>query len=180
MRKYIIGAVFGIVLTVSTSVLAEEIQSLIGRPIEGQFPVTLNDKPLEKNAIVVDGSSYLPVRAVGEALNLDVGFDADLGISLKAKPVPSPTPMAGSATNVPTIDKEKELYAVNAEILEWKGQIQAANLLMAATEHDLQTADSAQKTLLLQKIDKYKASIADSQAKIAELEAKKAALEAQK
>jgi len=35
----------------------------------------VNDNALAEQAIVIDGTSYLPVRAVAEALNMDVGFE---------------------------------------------------------------------------------------------------------
>jgi hypothetical protein len=85
MKKYIVGMVFGIFLSLSTSVYAEEIKTLIGRAIEGEFPVHINGRTLTNKAIVIDGTSYLPVREFGEAVGYDVKFDADLGISLEKK-----------------------------------------------------------------------------------------------
>lgn len=86
MRKYIIGVLFGIALTLGVSAHAEVV-SLVGRAIEGTFPVKISGKQLDQGAIVIDGTSYLPVRAIGEALNMDVSFNADLGIELKKKEV---------------------------------------------------------------------------------------------
>jgi hypothetical protein len=85
MRKYIIGALFGFVLTFSLSVHADDIKSLVGKAVQGTFPVTIKGKALEKQAIVIDGIGYIPVRTMGDALGLDVTFNADLGISLNKK-----------------------------------------------------------------------------------------------
>lgn len=87
MKKYIIGALFGIALTLSTNVFADDIKSLIGKSIQGEFPVSVNGESLDKKAIVIDGTSFLPVKAVGDSLNLDVTFDKKTGISLKEKEI---------------------------------------------------------------------------------------------
>lgn len=99
-----IGGIAGFLLATTLSAHAEEITSLIGKTIQGAFPFQIEGKTLATPAIVVDGTSYLPVRALGEATGYDVSFDADLGISLKKKEVqptpPSPTP-SPSATPEP-------------------------------------------------------------------------------
>lgn len=81
----LLGVVIGSALTLSASVAAEEIKSLIGKRIDGEFVVTLDDQELPVKAGTIEGTSYLPVRAVSEALNLEVSFDQEAGISLKKK-----------------------------------------------------------------------------------------------
>lgn len=83
MRKYIIGGMAGFALAFTVSAHAEEAVSFIGRTVQGAFPVKLNGQTLNNQAIVVDGTSYLPVRAMGEALGYDIFFDADMGITLQ-------------------------------------------------------------------------------------------------
>jgi hypothetical protein len=87
MRKYIIGMFIGVALTISTSVFAEDVITLIGQKIQGEFPVKINGEQLEKPAIVINGTSYLPNRAIADALGMDIKFDADLGIELTNKEV---------------------------------------------------------------------------------------------
>lgn len=81
MRKYIIGGLVGFCLSFGFGAHAEVV-NMIGKAIDGAFPVKLDGKELDNQAIVVEGTSYLPVRAIGEAIGYKVGFDADLGISL--------------------------------------------------------------------------------------------------
>lgn len=85
MRKYLIGIFIGIALTISSSVFAEDVISLIGQRIQGEFPVKINGTELEKPAIVINGTSYLPNRAIADALGMDIKFDADLGIELNKR-----------------------------------------------------------------------------------------------
>lgn len=80
MRKYVIGIFIGFCLSFAVGAHAE-VSSFVGRVVEGMFPVTYNAAPLG-DALVLDGTTYLPVRKLGEALGLTVSFDADLGVNL--------------------------------------------------------------------------------------------------
>lgn len=84
MRKYVIGIFVGFALSFAVGAHAEVI-NMIGKTIEGSFPIKIDGKQLENQAVVVEGSSYLPVRAIGDALGMEILFDANLGIELKQK-----------------------------------------------------------------------------------------------
>lgn len=88
MRKYIIGAVFGAVLSFSVSAYAEVV-NLVNQVVQGLFPVTVDGKSLG-NAIVVDNTTYLPVRDFGEAVGYTVTFTDDKQVVLTKKVI-SPT-----------------------------------------------------------------------------------------
>jgi hypothetical protein len=88
MKKFIIGILIGMCLMLSASVYADdiktEVKSLIGMQVEGTFPIQINNSQLQSNAIVVDNTSYLPVRTIAELFNSDVSF-IDNQVILKAK-----------------------------------------------------------------------------------------------
>lgn len=73
MRKYLIGIVVGMLISVGTTALADEISN-VGKKIEVEVPVVLNGEELPVKAIAFEGTSYLPVRAVGESLGLEVDY----------------------------------------------------------------------------------------------------------
>jgi hypothetical protein len=84
MKKFIIGVLVGISITAAGSAYADDIvQSVVGKSVDGQLPVKISGKELSTQAIVVEGTSYLPVRAVGESLNMEVKYDPATGIELK-------------------------------------------------------------------------------------------------
>lgn len=85
MKKSIISFILGFVFATAGSVYAADVASMIGKTVEGEFLVKVNGVTVDKKALVIDDTSYLPVRAIGEALNMDVKFDADLGIELTEK-----------------------------------------------------------------------------------------------
>ncbi|MFB7817427.1 stalk domain-containing protein [Paenibacillus chitinolyticus] len=86
MKKYVVGALFGFVLAFAASANAE-VRTMIDKIVEGTFPVTIEGKKLETDAVVIEGSTYLPVRAFGEAVGYDVKFDSKLGVSLEHKKI---------------------------------------------------------------------------------------------
>lgn len=128
MRKYLIGILIGAAFSISATTYAADITSLIGKAVQGVFPVTVDGDVLPKTAIVIDGTSYLPVRAIGDAIGYDVSFTADLGIELKKKEVapmidatplttteaaPSPSPTPDISVELKRLDDEIALYNKN-------------------------------------------------------------------
>lgn len=92
MKKFVLGLIVGVAVTASSSAFADDIvQSIVGKKVDGEFPVKIAGKSLETQAATVEGTSYLPVRAIGEALNMDVKFDSVTGIELTRKGVPTVT-----------------------------------------------------------------------------------------
>lgn len=74
MKKFIVGIVTGAVLA-STAALAA---SYVAEP--ATFKVIVNGKELNSDppALVVEGRTYLPLRAMGDALGVPVEWNADL------------------------------------------------------------------------------------------------------
>lgn len=67
-----IGIVIGSIMSFSVGAAADSI-SLIGKKISGESDVLVDGKKIG-SAIIVNGSSYAPVRVIGEAAGFDVGF----------------------------------------------------------------------------------------------------------
>ena len=73
MKKFVAGLVAGIILASVVPVLAES-TAIIGRTVQGTFPLIINGLRAPKDVIVIDGSSYLPIRVSGELFGYDVDF----------------------------------------------------------------------------------------------------------
>lgn len=82
MKKMIVGGLIGAALTVGFTAHAEVTNMMIGKVVDGVFPVKLNGHTLHTKAIVIEGTSYLPVREFSEQLDMEVRFDMQEGISL--------------------------------------------------------------------------------------------------
>jgi hypothetical protein len=73
MKKFILGVICGALIFGGSSVLADSL-SLVGKTVDGEVPVYYNDEPLVAKAITVQGTSYLPVRTIGNTLGVDIQY----------------------------------------------------------------------------------------------------------
>lgn len=73
MKRFVMGVMVGVVLTFPFAGAAST--ELIGKMIQGTFPLFIDGERAAKDVIVVDGTSYLPVRVSGEMFGYDVSFD---------------------------------------------------------------------------------------------------------
>lgn len=77
MKKWfhvLFGLVLGIALTISVTAAAEEIKGMVGKKVDDQTVVVLDGKELQVPVIIIEGSSYGPIRAIGEAVNRKVDW----------------------------------------------------------------------------------------------------------
>jgi len=184
MKKVLVGFLAGVIVTAAGTAYADDIvSSIVGKTVQGSFPVKVDGKQLTSQAAVIDGTSYLPVRAVGEALNKEVTFDAELGIELKEKegtPVTAPTQQP-TATSIPAqpISKQEQIDELKVKLEDQKQSLETYNGLIKVNESTLADPnvpkESVQKT-----IDGYKKIVTEIQQRISEYEAQIAAIEAQK
>ena len=73
MKKFVLGVICGALIFGGSSVLADSL-SLVGKTVDGEVPVYYNDEPLVAKAITVQGTSYLPVRTIGNTLGVDIQY----------------------------------------------------------------------------------------------------------
>lgn len=171
MKNLLIGLFIGMALMLASNAFADDIKSLIGATIQGEFPVAINGNALEKKAVVINGSSYVPVRAIGDALRMDVSFDAELGIELKQKGISTVTEQVYATSN-------KKVYPVDIQIRMLDDQIKTANDQIKSYQRSIsiEQQNGGTNTIGLAdwaiKLDEYIAVLAD-------LEDRKAALMAQ-
>jgi hypothetical protein len=171
MRKYLIGIIIGIALSLTATTYAEDIKSMIGQKIQGEFPVKINGTELEKHAIVIDGTSYLPNRAIADALDMDIKFDADLGIELNKKE--NPTIMEPQQETILTPSQSSN---PGYELEKTNGSIKGFNQLLSGLELQLKALENGGNGDS-EKADSYRIKIKNIKVSIAELESQKAALE---
>lgn len=77
MKKYLAGFIVGVMLTMGFTVFADEVKSLIAEP--ATFEVFVGGEKFEsdKPVAVIDGSTYLPLKATSEVLGVDVQWNAE-------------------------------------------------------------------------------------------------------
>ena len=75
MKKiaYIVGGILiGIVISTTSSVLADGVKSLVGKKVTGEYTVVVNGTTLSDKGAIIDGKANVPVRGISEALSADI------------------------------------------------------------------------------------------------------------
>lgn len=91
------GIVVGAVLTTTTAAMADQVKSLIGKKVAGEYSVNANGTVLSDKAIIVDSKAYVPLRSVSSTLGASLKIDGKTVIITSPK-APDGTPTA-PATN---------------------------------------------------------------------------------
>ncbi|MFD2334693.1 hypothetical protein ACFSR7_36075 [Cohnella sp. GCM10020058] len=134
MKKgFVVGALFGATLMIGLQAGAAGL--LQGSKVAGTKNVTLNGHSIGQAAII-NNSSYLPVRALSEALDLKIDLSGGAINLAQATPQPvetsEPTP-----TQVPAATPEPVVYtaeAIDFAILSCESQINHFNATAASYE----------------------------------------------
>lgn len=130
MKKFVYvasGMLLGIALALPLgSAFADQIKSVVGTKITGQYTVTVNGQQLSDPAIVAEGKSYAPVRSLVSAVGtgeiivdntektIDITVDAD---TPQTQPVEEVTPPVQESTN-PYVSLTKEKLFSAKEMFE--------------------------------------------------------------
>lgn len=167
MKKFVMGLVFGIGLTLGIGAHAEVV-SYVGKVIEGQFPVKVNGKEIESPGIVIDGTSYLPTRTIAELAGFDVKFNSDMGVELTKKEQYIPIT---NVTIIPSEEPEPEPaldeHQIREKIENINSRIRILNIQINMSERNQNMSEEE------------RAAVEKMKQQISELEAEKAELEAQ-
>lgn len=162
MKKVVAAFIAGALMMVSVQAFGDSV-SKIGKKIQTEYTVTVDGKQLTVPAIAVDGTSYAPVRAIGEAAGYDVSVSGK-SISLKKESAVTVTPT--SETPQPTAPAVKD--DVTAKIISLNSKIVTAAGSLRFTE--IQFKDDPNNADLKAKYEKLKAEYADLLAQKAALE----------
>ena len=73
MKRFLICLVLVLVFLGATVAYAES-NNMIGTRVDATYPVFVNGQELEKDAVVIDGVSYLPVRVAAGEFGFNTGF----------------------------------------------------------------------------------------------------------
>lgn len=207
MRKVIVSFVAGILVAIGTSAAYAEVTSMIGKQVDGQFPLKIDGELSEIPAITIEGVSYIPLRAAGEIFGAKVSWlDGEI-IMEKTNGIGGATPpTAEEMAEIARIEQERLLEETEKknEILMQKsrlrGEIQTLQFKINALKREIESREEGMKKMPeyvisngelvhyegseLQKkhqedLAKLKQELADLEAQLAELEQQKAELEQQ-
>lgn len=170
------GLIIGLMLSFTATTYADDIKSLVGVKIQGETPVIANGKDVG-NAIIVDGKSYAPVRSISEAAGFEVKVENKQIVMTKKSTggtttVPEMPTMPVKKPNVRTVEQidiqiyEEQTriraltYGVsdmeklingnpdNADIEQWKTQLQTIKDNLSAEEQKLAPLEAERAALI--------------------------------
>ncbi|MNR93452.1 hypothetical protein D3C72_245090 [compost metagenome] len=151
MKKFVMGLVLGVGLTVAVSAAAEEIQSLIGKQVEGQVAVVVDGVQINVPAAIIDGTSYAPVRAVAEAVGKEVDWkEGKVILESKQEATPSAgVSISPTATPAPSSVKYSK-DVIEAEIQRLEVSIYNLKTIMEEYPDRFGTEENRSKLKLLE------------------------------
>lgn len=141
---------------------------MIGKTVESTVGLTINNQKMEYDAILIDGTTYAPVRMLGEATGYIVRFDDAIGVKLIKKiTTPRETVLKSIEVLTGSISRNQDAIRRNEEeIIKLDKEAQTS-----AVVTDIQTAE--------QTIERQKQGIIDLNAQIAKLNQTLAEIDAQ-
>lgn len=172
MNKKVVAAFLaGALMMVSVQAFGDSV-SQIGKKIQTELSVTVDGKKLTVPAIAVDGKSYAPVRAIGDAVGYNVAVSGKSIILSKEGgtvsdnivniPEPTPEVIPPAATHTPKLQtNESKINALSHKLATLSGSIAIA---------EAQLKDKPDNSELQQKVVDLKAQYAELQAQLAELQ----------
>lgn len=174
MKKKLLGTVL-IALLIP---LAAHASSYVGMVIEGTFPLYIDGQRVSQDVIVVDGTSFIPVRAASELFGYDVTFDETTRAVFLDKQAEE------IQMQIQTQDSGDEKMDKDG-LQEWIEQLEGRMLSIEAsiTAYQYQNKQLEEKSELSteeqQRIQDNQAKIVELQTKLQELQQQKADLEEQ-
>lgn len=138
MKKFILGLLVGCLITFSTSVFAEEI-SMVGKVIQGVMPLYIDGQRAEKDLIVVDGTSYAPMRAASDLFGYTIEYVPEIkevtmkrDIIKSIKPITIKNKLKPNLNSTDYLIEDNEMIipisSVGAEVAQWDGSLLTMSL----------------------------------------------------
>lgn len=182
MKKWLYilsGVAIGIVFTVSSSAFAEQVKSLVGKKVTGEFTVIVNGNTLSDKGAVIDGKANAPVRALSETLGADVKVSGRTIFITRAEENSNELPNSNDTENKyigksrESIEESIRIFKENVLPLnkrERENVLEEIKMAKAAKADDLLIIKESQLKELDSTIEKTEAEIAKAETALSLLE----------
>ncbi|WP_342439348.1 hypothetical protein NSS79_10755 [Paenibacillus sp. FSL L8-0436] len=179
MKKFVSGLIVGVLLFAGASAFADS-SSLIGQKVQGLFSIERNGTKVA-DAVVINGSTYAPVRAIAEATGSKLTVEGKKIIMAERSDA---APAVGETTQVEPVALEAEREKLKAEIEKktkgieefQKSQIDFWDVLIAENPNSTTIPQwKAAKEKYSVMLEQLKTELATLQTKLTEIDAKLAA-----
>lgn len=168
MRKYIIGGLVGFLLAVPFTAFGEQISTVIGKQVKSEHAVLVDGKQLDKKAILIDGTTYAPLRAVADAVGYDAAFTNNT-VVLSNPSAEGELMTTEPPVTLPTGEYYYTLDTIDEAIAGKTGDVDTTKVMIATSEARGYT----------EKVEELKGLLLKKEQELSRLQAIKAELEAQ-
>lgn len=69
------GIIIGIVFSTTAGAFADQVKSLVGKKVTGEYTIIVNGEKLSDKGAVIDSKANVPARSLSEALGADVSVE---------------------------------------------------------------------------------------------------------
>lgn len=192
MKKFVIGLVTGVLL--ATAGTAFGATALIGKKVDSEVQIVLDGKNIS-NGIVIEGTSYAPVRSLTEAVGLDISYNKGV-VSLESETSeytsaqPEPKPVVDTSSPYwmyDTSEKINERILQVTEGIKYNEAAIAENLRVIAIKDkyyneypEIHTRFPAEIEVLKEENKKHETNISNLNKELEALKTKLAELESTK
>jgi len=163
MKKILLGFIIGVLVTFPLYALANTV-SLIGKTVDSEVPVKLDGKYLGTKAIAIQGTSYLPVRSLTEAIGYNVQYDGGKKEIIVSSPIEPTNPTNPANPDTSVEEWQNSLEYINGQIQFIEGEILSHKMAISTESDPTRLAE------LNQKVRELEEELARLKAKKEELE----------
>lgn len=180
MKKFIAGIMVGAFLFGGTSVLADSIKSIVGAKVTGTYTVQKTDGTKVADGAVINGSAYVPVRALADATGIPLNVEGKT-ITLGDQTVKP----EGNALSDEALTLSNQIIKLQNDILTHRNNITAENEHIKVLEDSIAREEAREEELpgsleiLQSNLTKTREKVAEYQAQIDAAEAEITKLQAQ-
>lgn len=143
IKGFVAGAlVFGVATSFAT---------VTYNAITATFPILINGQTWEsdKPVVVIDGSTYLPLKAIGDVLNVNVNWNNDLKqVEIGEAPISQPVSTETNINVTPTLGQENALKSAKEYLdysaFSYKGLVEQLEYEGFTTEEATYGVDNCQ------------------------------------
>lgn len=121
MKKWmylVTGAVIGALVATAGSAFADQVKSMIGKKVTGEYTVIVDGKELEDKGAVIEGRTNVPVRGMAKALGVDFKVEGKKIIVMTEDGAESTTPSSSISSGNKYFGQPKSSLENNKDIIE--------------------------------------------------------------
>ncbi|MDU5143512.1 MAG: copper amine oxidase [Paenibacillus dendritiformis] len=114
------GVVIGALVATAGSAFADQVKTLVGKKVTGEYTVVVNGKTLQDKGAVIDGRTNVPVRGISNALGVDMKVEGKKIIitSDSDNPVQKPEESTEAEKDNPYLGRSKDSLIRNRDSLK--------------------------------------------------------------